>query len=88
VNATANNVLHIRQEFLKGAILRVRAMVARGQLEEVNAAVNELTRYFGWVKGNFSQEVQERIFLQLQNLRDIAKNLRSDLSRNDLSLRL
>ena len=88
MNATAKNVLHIRHEFLKGAILRVRAMVARGQPEEVNAAVNELTRYFGWVKGNFSQEVQERIFLQLQNLRDIAKNLRSDLSRNDLSLRL
>jgi hypothetical protein len=80
VNATANNVLHIRHEFLTGAILRVRAMVARGQPEEVNAAVDELTRYFGWVKGNFSQEVQERIFLQLQNLRVIAENLRSDLS--------
>jgi hypothetical protein len=88
VNATAKNVLHIRHEFLEGAILRVRAMVASGQPEEVNAAVDELTRYFGWVKGNFSQEVQERIFLQLQNLRDIAENLRSDLSRKDLSLRL
>lgn len=28
-------------------------MVARGQPEEVNAAVDELTRYFGWVRGNF-----------------------------------
>ena len=80
MNPTAHNVLRIRHEFMKGAILRVRAMVARGQPEEVNTAVDELTRYFGWVKGNFSQEVQEGLSLQLQNLRVIAENLRSDLS--------
>jgi len=65
---------------MKGAILRVRAMVARGEPEEVNAALKELTRYFYWVKGNFSQEVQARLSLQLQDLRVIAENLRNDLS--------
>jgi hypothetical protein len=83
VSATASNVLRIRHESLKGAILRVRAMVARGDPDQVNVAVDELTRYFGWVKGNFSQEVQKRLSLQLQDLRLVAENL-----RNDLSLRL
>jgi hypothetical protein len=78
VNATVN-VLHIRQQFLKEAILRVRTMVALGEPEEVNAALDALTRYFGWVKGNLSQEVQERLSLQLQSLRVIAENLRNDL---------
>ena len=73
------NVLHIRQEFLKEAILRVRTMVALGEPEEVNTALDALTQYFGWVKGNFSQEAQERLSLQLQNLRVIAENLRNDL---------
>ena len=80
VSAMASNVLRIRYGFLKGAILRVSAMVARGDSEQVNAAVDALTRYFGWVKGSFSQEVQERLSLHLQDLRVVAENLRNDLS--------
>ena len=79
VNASASNVLRIRQEFLTRAILRVKAMVARGEPEEVNTAMTELVRYFSWIEGSFSQEARERLSIEIQNLYDVAKNLENDL---------
>ena len=83
MNGSTKNVLRIRQEFLTRAISRVKAMVVRGEPEEVNAAVDDVVRYFSWVKGNFSLDVQERLALQIHDLREVAKNLGNDLRRSN-----
>lgn len=74
-----NNVLRLRQDFVARIILRIRALVAEGAPEEAEAAVEELTRYFLWVKDSFSPDVQEKLSRQVRDLRFIAENLRNDL---------
>jgi hypothetical protein len=65
---TEDPVIRLRTGFLHHAVLRVREMVAAGEIHEAIAAGQELRRYFGWVGETVSPEERDLLLNQIQAL--------------------
>jgi len=66
-------VVKLRTNFMKRAVQRVREMVAHGRVEEALTALQEVRRYFEWVREGISPEERGPIFEQIRALPGIIK---------------
>ncbi len=67
MNASDQNVLRLRFEFLKGAIRQVQSSAGSGD-EEAGAAAEQVRQYFETVKDDFSAETRDLLAGLIQNL--------------------
>lgn len=70
MNAIVQDIRTIRANFLRRAVVKVRALIAEGDFEDARRAADELGRYFEWVKADFMPETEERLADQINTLRD------------------
>jgi hypothetical protein len=61
-------VIRLRTGFLKQAVMRVRGMVADGEIYEATMKAQDLQRYFEWVRETLSPEDRRSLWQQIQAL--------------------
>lgn len=66
------DVLKLRTEFFREALIHLRDMAGSGDTEEFTAAVGALRQYFEWVKDGFDEDVQSRFAEELDSLPHVA----------------
>lgn len=57
-------------------------MVGHRDLEEFNAAVDDISRYFNWVKNDFPDEVRDKLSRQVDELHDVVRNITTGMRPN------
>jgi hypothetical protein len=69
VSADADEtVIRLRTGFLRNAVIRIRELAARGDMEDALSGSNELRRYFEWIKEDLSPAERGSLFEQIQTL--------------------
>ena len=69
------DVRTIRTNFLRLAILKVRTLVAKQELEEAQEAGDELKNYFEWMKDDMVPCVGEALYEQILVLQEAVFNM-------------
>jgi hypothetical protein len=60
--------MRVRTGFLENAVMRVRELVARGDIQDALAASYEVRRYFEWIKKDLSPAARGFLFEEIQTL--------------------
>lgn len=66
------DIPRLRANFIRHAVEKLRTLVSRGDRREVDAASDELGRYFEWVKDDFSPDVRAQLSQQILLVQQIA----------------
>lgn len=59
------DIVRVRANFIRHAVEKVQTLMSRGDRREVNAAADELGRYFEWVKDDFPPDVRAQLYRQI-----------------------